>query len=580
MEELFHSLTDVEVLVSALACHPMVGFCSLYREEVLMENGLRWNDKGSITASRTGKVRPQRFLLVAFSVLLGALTAAGDVKLPALISDNMVLQQGRPAAIWGTADAGEEVTVTIGDQKQTATADSSGKWKVELGPLKAGGPLEMTVAGKNTVTIHNVLVGEVWVCSGQSNMEFAVWNHGVFGGAKNAEQEVAAGNHPLLHLFLVKKAVAGQPQSDVQGQWVVASPATVGGFSAVGYFFGRDLQRDLKVPVGMIASSWGGTPAEAWTSAPALESDPDLKLVLDSWSEKIAEYPQVLAKYAASLGDWEKSAEEAEANGKTALPFPDPPKDPRDHYWRDAGLWNAMMLPLTSYAIGGAIWYQGESNAAWAYQYRKLFATMIQDWRRAWGEGDFPFLFVQLASYDAAGKTPDSWAVLRESQEKTLALPKTGMAVAIDIGESHDIHPKNKQEVGRRLALAAEGIGYGRKVEYMGPTFKSLRAEKGTLRLRFTHLGGGLVVRGPKLVGFEIAGEDQQFFPAEAKLEGNEVVLLSSRVAKPVAARYAWANDPKCNLYSKVGLPALPFRSDDWIVSTQGVIRREANKLW
>jgi sialate O-acetylesterase len=513
-------------------------------------------------------------------VLAGVATAAADVKLPALISDNMVLQQGRQVAIWGTADAGEQVTVSLGEQKEMATADSNGQWKVELGPLKKGGPLDMTVAGKNTVTIHNVLAGEVWVCSGQSNMEFAVWNHGVFGGAKNAEEEVAAANYPLLRLFIVKKAVAGKPQSDVQGQWVVATPATVGSFSAVGYFFGRDLYRTMKFPVGMIDSTWGGTEAEAWTSDEALEADPDLKVVADSWRQRIVEFPHVLEQYEKKLGDWEKTAEEVEASGKPALAIPQAPQDPRSNPWRDAGLWNGMVAPLTPYAIAGAIWYQGESNAGFAFQYRKVFSTMIQQWRSSWAEGDFPFLFVQLASFSAGGQPSDSWAVLRESQEKTLALPKTGMAVAIDIGESHDIHPKNKQEVGRRLALAAEGIAYSRKIEYRGPTFISLRADKGILRLRFTHVAGGLVVHGQRLMGFEIAGQDQQFIPAEAKIEGNEVVLSTSRVPKPVAARYTWANDPKCNLYNKVGLPAPPFRTDDWTVSTQGTVRTEAPKSW
>jgi sialate O-acetylesterase len=545
-----------------------------------MTNESSWKSAGAREWARFRKVGGRRLQFVVLAVLIGAATAAADVKLPALIGDNMVLQQGRQVAIWGTADAGEQVTVSLGEQKGTATTDSNGQWKAALGPLKKGGPFEMTVAGKNTITLHNILVGEVWVCSGQSNMEFALWNHGVFGGAKNAEQEVAAANYPLLRLFIVKKAVAGKPQTDVQGQWVVASPATAGSFSAVGYFFGRDLHRTMKFPVGMIDSSWGGTEAEAWISAEAVDADPDLKVVADSWRQRIADFPHVLEQYEQKLGEWEKAAEEAEASGKVSLPFPDAPKDPRSHPHRDAGLWNAMIAPLTPYAIAGVIWYQGESNAEFAYQYRKVLSTMIQQWRNSWGEGDFPFLFVQLAGFSAGGKNPDNWAVLRESQDKTLALPKTGMAVAIDIGESHDIHPKNKQEVGRRLALAAEGIAYGRKIEYMGPIFKSLHADKGTLRLRFTHMGGGLVVRGPRLVGFEIAGEDQQFSPAEAKVEGNEVVLSSPHVLKPVAARYGWPNDPKCNLYNKVGLPAPPFRSDDWTVTTQGQIRTEALKLW
>ena len=400
-----------------------------------MKGGSGWNHNVARGEAQHWKVCGQRLQWVVLSILIGAAAAIADVRLPALISDNMVLQQGRQVAIWGTADAGEQVTVSLGEQKATATADANGQWKVELGPLKKGGPMEMTVAGKNTIIIHNVLVGEVWVCSGQSNMEMAVWNHGVFGGVKNAEQEVAAANYPLMRLFIVKKAVAGKPQTDVQGQWVVASPATVGSFSAVGYFFGRDLFRTMKFPVGLLDSSWGGTEAEAWTSDEALEADPELKVAADSWRQRIAEFPHALEQYEQKLGEWEKAAEDAEANGKVALAIPDAPKDPRSHPWRDAGLWNAMMAPLTPYAIAGAIWYQGESNAEFAYQYRKVFATMIQQWRSSWGEGDFPFLFVQLASFSPGAKNPDAWATLRESQEKALALPKTGMAVAIDIGE-------------------------------------------------------------------------------------------------------------------------------------------------
>jgi sialate O-acetylesterase len=544
-----------------------------------MRNKSKINQRVACRAAHGWKIGGQLLCWVVLAVLMGAAAAAADVKLPAVISDNMVLQQGRQVAIWGTADAGEQVTVSLGEQKETATADSDGKWKVELGPLKAGGPFEMTVAGKNTVTVHNVLVGEVWVCSGQSNMELTVITP-YAGGVKNAEEEVAAAKYPLMRLFIVKKVVASKPQTDVEGHWVAVSPETIGNFSAVGYFFGRELHRTLKFPVGLIDSSWGGTEAEAWTSAPALEADPDLKVVADSWQHSIAEFPHVLEQYQQKLGEWEKSAEEADANGKVAPLLPDGPKDPRSHSWRDAGLWNAMMAPLTPYAIAGAIWYQGESNADFAYQYRKVFPTMIQQWRNSWGEGDFPFLFVQLANFDAGGKFPDAWAVLRESQEKTLALPKTGMAVTIDIGESHNIHPINKQEVGRRLALAAQAIAYDRKIEYLGPAFKSLRSVQGTLRLQFTHAAGGLVMRGQTLKGFVIAGEDQQFFPAQAKIEGNEVVVSSPHVAKPVAARYGWANDPKCNLYNQHGLPAPPFRTDDWTVSTQGTVRTEAMKLW
>jgi len=519
-----------------------------------------------------------------FSALLVVVPARGGVKLPALISDNMVLQQGRKVTIWGIADASEQVTVSFEEQKLSATADADGQWKVELAPLKQGGPYEMTVAGKNTLTIHNVLVGEVWVCAGQSNMEMPVGINplGYSDPVDNYEQEIAQANYPMLRLFNIKKTVAGKPQREVQGQWVVASPATVGSFSAAGYFFGRDLHQAMKFPVGMIQAAWGGTEAEAWTSEDALEANPDFKPLADSWRQRVADFPHALEQYQKNVQEWEKDAEEAEASGKAAVPWPDAPNwkshfwDPRSESNRPAALWNAMIAPLTANPIAGVIWYQGESNDRYAYEYRDLFITLIRQWRSSWGEGDFPFLFVQLAAFGARGKSANTWPVVRESQEKALALPNTGMVTAVDIGDTVHAHPRNKQEVGRRLALAAESIAYGRKVEYRGPTFKSLRKDNGALRISFTHVAGGLVVRGPSLMGFEVAGEDQKFFPAQGRIAGSEVVVSSSQVPNPVAGRYAWADDPKCNLYSKVGLPALPFRSDDWTVPTQGEIHKEA----
>jgi sialate O-acetylesterase len=505
-------------------------------------------------------------LLLAFLSILLTITPAGaEVKLPALISDNMVLQQGRKVALWGTAESGEEVTVTFGGQKVAGTADAEGRWKVELGPLKAGGPSEMTVAGKNTLTLHNVVVGEVWICSGQSNMEMAVGNSPhAWGGVLNAEKEIAAGNYPMIRHFTVKKVVAGQPQKDVTGQWVVASPQTVGEFSAVAYFFGRELHKGLGVPVGLIDSSWGGTPAEAWTSAPALEAEPELKTLPRDWEQKVAGYPKLLEQFRKDLDQWEQSAQRAEAEGKPALPPPEMPADPRGNSWRAAGLYNGMIAPLIPYTIAGAIWYQGESNAGRAYQYRKLFPSMIRDWRRAWGQGDFPFLFVQLASFIQEWSPKTCWAELREAQTMTLSLPNTGMAVTVDIGEPYDIHPKNKQEVGRRLALAAEANAYGRKVAYSGPLYDSMTIEGDSVRLRFKHVDGGLATKGGPLKGFEAAGEDRKFFAAEAMVAGDTVVVRSSTVLRPVAVRYAWADNPECNLFNKAGLPASPFRTDDW----------------
>jgi sialate O-acetylesterase len=424
----------------------------------------------------------------------------------------------------------------------------------------------MTVAAQNTITLHNVAVGEVWVCSGQSNMEMAVGSSArAWGGVLNADQEAAAGNYPLIRHFTVKKAVAGQPQKDVEGQWVVASPETVPEFSAVGYFFGRELHKALGVPVGLIDSSWGGTPAEAWTSTPALEAVPELKPLLDDWSQKVAAYPRALEQFQQELNPWEQAAEKAEGEGKPAPPPPKMPPDPRSNPWRAGGLYNGMIAPLTPYAIAGAIWYQGESNADRAYQYRKLFPTMIQDWRHAWGEGDLPFLFVQLANFIQGG-VKTAWAELREAQSMTLSLPKTGMAVTIDIGDPYDIHPRNKQEVGRRVALAGEALAYGRKVVYSGPLYESMSVEGPSVRLRFKHVGGGLVAKGGPLKGFEIAGEDRKFVAAEAKISGDTVVVRSAagRLPHPAAVRYAWADNPECSLYNKAGLPASPFRTDDW----------------
>jgi sialate O-acetylesterase len=497
--------------------------------------------------------------------LFTASSAWAEVKLPAVFADNMVLQREMRIPVWGTADPGEQVTVTVDDQRGTATADAEGRWKTEVGPVLSGGPYEMTVTGKNRITFRNVAVGEVWICSGQSNMEMAVGNSTkTWGGVRNAQEEIASGNFPMIRHFAVKKAVAGKPQKDLQGQWVVATPETVGEFTAVGYFFGREIHKTLGVPVGLIHTSWGGTPAESWTSAPALAADPALASIVTDWEKKLADYPVALEKYRQQLSEWNQAAQKAEAEGEPAPEQPKAPDNPYGNPWRAAGLYNAMLAPLIPYGIRGAIWYQGESNAGRAEQYRKLFPAMIQDWRRAWSQGDFPFFFVQLAGFENIWGAKDRWPYLREAQLLTLSLPKTGMAVAIDIGDQYDIHPRNKQDVGRRLALAAQAIAYGRDIVYSGPIFESMQIQDSKVRLRFRHAKGGLVALGGKLRGFEIAGEDRQFVPAQAKTDGETVVVTSDKVNSPVAVRYAWADFPECNLYNKAGLPASPFRTDDW----------------
>ena len=489
-----------------------------------------------------------------------ALPGDTDVKLPAVISDNMVLQQGAKIPIWGTAEPGEQVTVALGEQQLVTSADNEGRWMVKLEPLDAGGPFELSIAGKNAITLQGVLVGEVWVCSGQSNMWWPVKL------SANAEQEIAESNYPNIRLFTVKNTVAAQPLQDTKGSWVSCGPETVASFSAVGYFFGRYLHKELDTPVGLIHTSWGGTPAEAWTSRPTLESDAEFKPILDRWEQILADYPQANEKYQQQLAQWKQDVENAKKEGKKAPRKPGAPIGP-NHPHRAAGLYNGMIAPLIPYSIKGAIWYQGESNAGRAYQYRKLFPAMIQNWRSDWGQGDFPFLFVQLANFMKPQPQPaeSAWAELREAQLMTLALPKTAMSVIIDIGEANDIHPKNKQDVGHRLGLAALAIAYGSDVVYSGPIYESMTVEGDKVRLSFKHIGGGLMSKnGEQLKGFAIAGVDRKFVWAEAEIDRDTVVVWSEQVPNPVAVRYAWADNPDCNLYNKAGLPASPFRTDDW----------------
>jgi sialate O-acetylesterase len=489
------------------------------------------------------------FLLALFAL---AATAGAAVKLPAVLSDRMVLQQDSPVRIWGWADPGETVTVSFLGQKPSTTAGPDGKWRVFLKPLPAGGSYKMTVSGQNTIELKDILVGEVWIGSGQSNMGVTV------ARANNPEQEIANANYNQVRLFKVKLTVAAAPAEDVEGSWQFCNPEAVKNFSAIGYFFSRDIHQARSVPVGFIETAWGGTPAEAWTSRPALEAEPALKSVFAEWDEVLAKYPAAKEHYDKQLEAWTSA-------GKPAASRPREPAGP-GHQYTPAGLYNAMIAPITPLAMRGVLWYQGEHNAnkGHAYIYRRLFQVLIEDWRRAWGEGQFPFLFVQLANYETGPES--AWPVLRESQTKALDLAATGMAVTIDIGESKDIHPKNKQEVARRLALAARAIAYKENVEYSGPIFRQMSSEASQLRAWFDHAGAGLAARdGGALAGFTIAGQDHHFVPAEARIDGNSSVVISSPDVKdPIAVRYAWAGDPVSNLINKQGLPASPFRSDEW----------------
>lgn len=468
-------------------------------------------------------------LKAALAVWLVVVSAAwAEVRLPAIFSDHVVLQRQQAVPVWGWADPGEEITVACAGQTASCKAGADGRWRVALAPLAEPGPHELVVSGKaSTLRLKDVLVGEVWVCSGQSNMQWTV------SASANAQEEAAAANYPKIRMFTVQRRTAETPQDDCTGTWAVCDPQTVPQFSAVGYFFARHLHRELNVPVGMINSSWGGTPAESWISRKALESVPALRPLLERW----------------------------EKNPDKKTP------------WRPACLYNGMIAPLVPYAMRGAIWYQGESNVGRAYQYRILMPLLIADWRRAWGQGDFPFGMVQLAPYRYGPAGEIACAELREAQTLTMQnTPNVGMAVTMDIGNPKDIHPKNKQEVGRRLGLWALAKVYGRDLIYSGPIYKSMTVEGNKVRISFDHCGSGLATRDGKPPShFAVAGADQKFYPAQATLDGNTVVVHSPQVSQPVAVRYAWKDDAEPNLMNREGLPASPFRTDQWKGVTEGV---------
>ena len=647
-------------------------------------------------------------ILVLLLICAGVLQAADPDRpfVHHLFSDNMVLQRDIAVPVWGWTEAGKEVTVSLDEVASKAVADGQGRWQATIAAHPAGGPHTLTVSGPQSVTFKEVLFGDVWICSGQSNMEMGI------GNVTNAKEEIAQANYPQLRLFTVPKLIASEPQTQVTGHWQACTPESVAnggwnGFSAVGYFFGRDLVREVKIPIGLIHTSWGGTIAEAWTSAEALKTMDDFRAAVEGFEQSTKELKkgttdheqQMAAWYAkndpGTASGWEAQGFDSSAWKTMQLPInweraglPDfdgivwfrrefdlpeawankdvmlhlGPVDDMDTTWvngtkvggrdlwtdqrdykipsrllkpgknviavrvldtgGDGGiygkpeqmhldcegqppislvgpwkyqdstplakttalpqastnnpnvvtvLYNGMIANLVPYAIKGAIWYQGESNGDRGMQYRRLLPTMITDWRTRFGVGDFPFYIVSLANFQGVEAEPSDppWATLREAQMLTAkTLPHSGLALAIDIGDAKDIHPKNKQEVGRRLALNALAQDYGQHIEFQGPWYKSCTVEDAAMRITFDHLGGGLVARdyegkpADKLVGFSIAGADKHFVWAEARIDGDTVVVSSPQVGKPVAVRYAWANNPLCNLYNKAGLPAVPFRTD------------------
>jgi sialate O-acetylesterase len=490
-------------------------------------------------------------MVVAWLALLGR-PAWAEVKPNSLFLDGAVLQQGMAVPVWGTAKEGEKVTVQFEGQKVSAVA-KDGRWLIRLKPLKAGGPFTLTVQGDNTISLTNVLVGEVWLCSGQSNMEFPL------SRAANAEEAIASSADSQLRLFTVPRASTDTPKSEITGSWKESGPNTATNFSAVAWFFGRDLRKALGVPVGLIHSSVGGTPAEAWTSRATLEADPELNQILARYAQTVKEFDREKAKAAheQALEKHREAVARAKDEGKTPPRPPRAAENPGDSMRRPCGLYNAMIAPLQPYAIAGVIWYQGESNSGRAAEYRKLFPAMIRNWRQAWGEGNFPFLFVQIAPYK--DMTPE----IREAQLMTWqTVPRTAMAVITDVGEENDIHPKKKEPVGARLALGARAVAYGEKIEYSGPLYHSMKITDDRSILSFTHTGSGLSAQDGELKGFTVAGADGNFFPATALISGDTVVVRSPSVAHPVSVRYGWAHTPDVNLFNNEGLPASPFRTD------------------
>lgn len=483
-------------------------------------------------------------------LLLGATQSWADVSVPNIFGDHMVLQRNQPNKVWGKADAGEKVTVKIGDQSHSATADAQGLWHVMLDPMGVGGSHTLEIKGaKNVVRIADVLIGEVWICSGQSNMAWKV------SSAYDPDLEALAANHPRIRMINFPQVGTQEPVWEHPAStWTVCSPQTVSNFSAVGYFFGRQLHETLDVPIGLINNAWGGSACEAWISRPELEQAGKYSALLKRADESAAQFEKLNEK--ADKSDADRQQLEALRRQVTGNQRP-------------ANIYNGVLKSHLGYGIRGAIWYQGESNAGRAYQYRDLFPLMISSWRKEWGQGDFPFYWVQLADFMKEQSEPQesAWAELREAQTMTMSkLNHTGEAVIIDIGEGKDIHPKNKVDVGRRLARLALDDVYGFDLPSRSPRYKSMEKADGKIVLAFEHVDNGwrpFDVAEP--VGFAIAGEDKKFVWATAKiLKDNRVEVSAEGVSNPVAVRYAWGDNPVCNMFDGAGLPLTPFRTDDW----------------
>ena len=492
------------------------------------------------------------------SVLMLFIVSKGfaTVKPNSLFSDNMVLQRGVTVPVWGTANDGENVSIDFDGQK-VSTVAKEGKWLLKLKPLKAGGPFKMTIAGENTITIQNILVGEVWVCSGQSNMEMTLssaWPAPIL----NWKEEASQANYPEIRQYHVARNASDTLVFDAKSNWVLCDSSSVKNFTAVGYFFARDLYKHLKVPIGMLFTSWGGTPAENWTTRATLEANPELKTLAEGYDKAKLNYTEALAKYKNQLPELlAKWAADTTSASLAHKPIPSKPTPPRNPAGGAGGLYNGMINPLIPYAIKGVIWYQGESNSGRGKQYQTLFPAMIKDWREHWNQDNFPFLFVQVAPFKGADPQ------IREAQFLTLSkVSNAGMAITTDYGDSLNIHPTNKQPVGNRLFLAARALAYKEKITYSGPLYKSFEVKGNIIELSFDHVGKGLLAKDGDLFGFTIAGEDNKFVTANAVIKGNKVIVSNSTITKPVAVQFGFTNMARGNLYNKEGLPASPFRTD------------------
>ena len=509
-------------------------------------------------------MKMRTWIFVAVGLLFTLTGAFAELKLHGLFTDNLLLQRDEPVYVYGFADNDDTVTVQFRDQRAKAKV-KDGRWIAKLKPLKAGGPDKLTVTSyrnfrkgrpmppPETNEISNVLVGEVWIASGQSNMEWPMrLSH-------DPETEIAATANSNIRLYTVPKLKAERPTNNVNASWQLCDPSTTSNFSAVAYYFARDLQKALNVPVGIIHTSWGGSPAEVWMSDEVL-SQKQYEPLWALYKDGHARYQAALAKYQNDEAAAKKAGKEFKA------------QRPRAPGWRPTELYNGMIAPLIPFTIKGAIWYQGESNAGRAWEYRKLFQEMIRNWRQDWDQGDFPFLLVQLAPFKAikSGVDDSDWAELREAQAlATKEMKNVGMAVITDVGDEKDIHPKKKEPVGARLALAARAIAYDEKIVHSGPTYKGMDIRGNKIVLSFDHVGSGLEARGGELKGFSICGADRRFQWAKATIEGDKVIVTHYDIGEPIAVRYGWADYPVVNLWNKDGLPASPFRTDHFPMITQ-----------